>query len=443
MKYTITIILAFFISLTTKAQVVQGELLGTWSDSTLVGSAAFNNTYNEIWGLVSDGVEYAVIGTTLGTHFIDVSNPEEPNEVYVLEGGSTGPVIIHRDYHDQDGYMFAVADEGANSTLQIMDYSALPDSVIVVYDSKEFIRRSHNIFIDTSSSIMYSCISDGDDVNRASLRLFDVSDPTNPEIIDDYNRFGTLTVNQVHDAFVRNDTAYLNCGPHGFAIVDFSDPLAPNTLATLTPNEYVQSGYNHSGWLSENGDFYVMSDEDWDMDLKVLDVSQLPDITLIDTIDGYLYSSYYYQGLQVWDVKNPSDIKRVLHYPTSNIELRRNFEGAWGVYPFLPSGNILVSDMQEGLFVIKGVSETLVSTSEIDPIQDDWTISPNPINSQFEIISALDLADYNISVYNTQGQKIADLDNSGAYKVNWPKGNYVLTLKNKNVLSTKKLILVK
>jgi hypothetical protein len=29
-----------------------------------------------------------------------------------------------------------------------------------------------------------------------------------------------------------------------------------------------------------------------------------------------------------------------------------NFNGAWGVYPFLPSGNIIVSDIEFGLFVI-------------------------------------------------------------------------------------------
>lgn len=221
MKYNITLLLIIAITSFTKAQVIQGELLGTWSDTSLVASMAHNNTYNEIWAVVVDGREYAVLGTTYGTHFIDVTDPNNPIEEYVLKGGTTGTVIIHRDYHDHQGYLYAVADEGDESTLQILDYSALPDSVTVIYDSKEFIRRSHNIFIDTSSSIMYSCVSNGDSVNYAALRVFDISEPAFPEIIESFNRIGTLNLDQVHDAFVRNDTAYLNCGPDGLAIADF------------------------------------------------------------------------------------------------------------------------------------------------------------------------------------------------------------------------------
>lgn len=231
-------------------------------------------------------------------------------------------------------------------------------------------------------------------------------------------------------------------------------------LASLSPFEYEQSGYNHSGWLNANGDTYVMADENWGRDLKVIDVSQLPDLTVIDTIDagtdhrhsiphnqiiheGYLYSSYYYDGLQIWDIRDPQNIERVMHYPTSNIDYRRRYEGAWGVYPFLPSGNILVSDMQEGLFVIKGVKQTILPSIDIDPIQGDWQLAPNPISSNFNIISDLNLADYKIQVYNQSGQLITKLDNSLSYKVNWPQGEYIITLAKENIQSSKKLIIVK
>ena len=450
------LVIALFSTQNLSGQAIEGTLLGTWSDSTLVGSARFNNTYNEIWGTVANGVEYAILGTTLGTHFIDVSDPSQPNNIITINGGSTGPAIIHRDYHDLNGYLYAVSDEGGLSTLQIMDLSFLPDSVPVVYDSREFIRRSHNIFIDTSSAIMYSCISDGTDVSFAPLRLFDVSNPFQPEVIADYSSISNFNFSQVHDAYVQNDTAYLNCGPHGFLIADFADPLAPKGLTILTPDDYEQSGYNHSGWLSEDGQTYFMADEDWDMDIKVLDVTSLPDLTVIDTIDAgseniysiphnqivlgdYLYSSYYYDGLQVWNISDVNNIERVLYFPTSNIEPRENFEGAWGVYPFLPSGLILVSDMQEGLFVIEGVENTLSTTTNIDKLQSEWQISPNPSSGQFVIDYNSDLKNVQLELFSTDGQKIQNLKRDNQLEL--ADGIYMVRLTSGQNQSSKKIFI--
>jgi len=455
------LILAFFLAHSSYSQAVEGKLLGTWSDSTLVGSDAYNNTYNEIWGLAVNGKEYAVIGSTYGTHLIDITDPTVPVEAHVIRGGTIGPDIIHRDYHDHNGFLYAVADEGSQSTLQIMDLSFLPDSLPIVYDSKEFIRRSHNIFIDSSSSILYSCLSDGDLVDRAALRLFDISNPYQPEIISDFNLIDGFFTTQVHDAYVIQDTAYLNCGPFGFMIADFSDPLAPSSLATLTSFDYPQSGYNHSGWLSEDRKTYYMADEDWGMDMKAFDVTQLPDMTVVDTIDAgsenpfsiphnqviaanYLYSSYYYDGLQVHDISDPKNIIRVMHYSTSQIPPRNNYEGAWGVYPFLPSGNILVSDMQEGLFVLEPVSNTISKNDELSELQNSqWSISSNPTTGNFSIeLDEVLLKNSKIQLINTNGQYVQDLG-AGQNNLNdITVGNYYVRLSLGTISSTKTLMVV-
>lgn len=449
------IFLVFFaLSTQVQAQVVEGRLLGTWSDSTLVPSARFNNTYNEVWGLVSNGAEYAVIGTTAGTHFIDISDPTNPNQVVLIEGGTTGASIIHRDFHDLNGYLYAVADEGSQSSLQVMDLSFLPDSVPVIYDSNELIRRSHNIFIDPDTEIMYSCISAGETLGFAPLRLFDISDPFSPQAIQAYFSIGSFQLTQIHDAFVRNDTAYLNAGPEGFVVADFSDPLNPVGLASLTPNDYPQSGYNHSGWLSEDGRTYYLADEDHGLDIKVLDVTQFPDLPVIDTIDagstspfsiphnqivheGFLYSSYYYDGLQVWDVNDPNNITRVLQFPTSNIPHRATFEGAWGVYPFLPSGVILVSDMQEGLFVIDGIANT-VSTQD-QTLEAEWTIYPNPSSGTFQISLESGLEIEKMELLNMEGKILQDLKLSNNLNLN--SGTYQVRISNEEGSATKSLII--
>ncbi|NNE26499.1 MAG: choice-of-anchor B family protein [Saprospiraceae bacterium] len=451
-----TLLYSFFIlfAFQLNAQVSQFNLLGTWSNDTLPASSAHNNTYNEVWGITNAGREYAIIGSTYGTHFIDVTDPNDPTEVYVVEGGTTGRSIIHRDFHDLNGYLYAVADEGAESTLQIMDCSFLPDSVQLVYDSKEFIRRSHNIFIDSSTSIMYSCISAGDLAPWTPLRLFDVSDPTQPTIIASYSEFDGYRISQVHDMYIRDNIAYLNCGPSGFVVADFTDPMAPQTLSILEPSEYEQSGYNHSGWLSEDGSTYFMADENHGADIKVIDVTGLPELNIIDTIDpgthplsiphnqivmgDLLFSSYYYDGLQVWDISDPSNITRIIEYSTSNIDHRLRYEGAWGVYPFLPSGVVLVSDMQEGLFVL----EFPVSAIEETALEHgDFKIYPNPSQGQLKIESIENDKIELVNVYNAEGYKVMSLSPDSNYTLDLTDGVYFLHIQSEGFTRFKKLII--
>ena len=147
--------LALTLSLSAQVELQEANLLGQWNDPNLVGSSAYNNTYNEVWGLAIGGREYAVIGSTAGTHFLDVTFPNDIRQMDFVAGGTSGPSIIHRDYHHYGCYLYAVADEGNNSTLQIIDISTLPDSVSVVYDSAETLQRSHNIFIDSLQAKLY------------------------------------------------------------------------------------------------------------------------------------------------------------------------------------------------------------------------------------------------------------------------------------------------
>lgn len=433
------------------AQVQEASLIGRWFNDELPGSNAYDNVYNEIWGLHVNDVEYAIIGSTAGTHFIDLSDPYNPEETFFVEGGSIGGQIIHRDYHDNKGYLYAVADEGSNSTLQIIDISNLPDGIDVVYDSQELIRRTHNLFIDQATDKLYTGISEGSSNSFAPLRVFDISDPTNPVDIGSYGSFENFPISQVHDLFVRNDTAYMNCGPAGFAIAYFGDMDNPETLATLSSSDYEQSGYNHSGWLSDDGDYYYMADETWGTDIKVMDVRSLPDIFFTDFIDAgneneysiphnqivydnKLYSSYYYDGLIVWDLDDPSQPERSWEYKTTDYEHRQNYEGAWGVYPFLPSGLVLVSDMQYGLFVL--------NLGEFSSVNDPANIKgipvyPNPNDGSFSFqLDELIGQDGQVSIYNAQGQLLfteaKSLQSQNEVSTHLSNGSYVLKIETAN-----------
>lgn len=360
----------------------EANLLGTWNDPELEGSFAYDNTYNEIWGLAMNGHEYAIIGSTAGTHFIDVTDPTQPFEAHFVAGAQQGGVVVHRDYHDFQGYLYAVCDEGASS-LQIIDIRGLPDAVEVVYDSPTKIQTAHNIFIDTATAKLYVFAMDGGPQGYSAMRIYDISDPLNLVYRGEFNNFGGLQVGHVHDGYVRDDIAFLNCGGSGFAIMNFADPAAPEAIATLT--DYPFRGYNHSGWLSDDARYYYMADENHGYDLKILDLSDPCELQVVGTFDAevanvtsiphnqlvacnYLYVSYYYDGLRVYDISDPLNPELTLYFDTYSAANGSNYKGAWGVYPFLPSGNILISDMQSGLFVFEGPGDACDPIANLNPV---------------------------------------------------------------------------
>ena len=64
-----------------------------------------DNAYNEVWGYARDGKEYAIIGSTMGTHIFDVTDAVNSHEVVFIPGRVQGPSLIHRDFHDYDQYL--------------------------------------------------------------------------------------------------------------------------------------------------------------------------------------------------------------------------------------------------------------------------------------------------------------------------------------------------
>ncbi len=379
----------------------EATLLDHWSDSSLVGSTTFDNTYNEVWGYTQDGHEYAVIGTTWGTHIFELTDDDTLALRAEIPGVVQGGVIIHRDYHDYQGHLYTISDEGNGNVLQIIDMTHLPERAPVVYSDDAVIARAHNIFIDTVQGLLYGLISRGGSPgNYDPLRVYDISDPTDPQFLRAYSEIGGVGFSQVHDGHILDGRAYLNLGPGGVMIADFTDPMDASLLSFLSTADYPQSGYNHSGWPTEDGDYYFFADETWGTDIKVLDVQDPTDPSVIATLDAgndlsnsiahnqviacdYLYVSYYYDGLQVYDISNPEFPERVFFYQTSNIPHRRSYEGAWGVYPFFPSGRFIVSDMQEGLFLFDAIdtdcAATSVHTQELLMSVQELRVSPNPV----------------------------------------------------------------
>ncbi len=334
----------------------EASLLGHWHDETIT-PAFFDNPYHDVWGVEVNGIEYGIISSTDGFHFFDMTTQPLAEEPVAFAAGTIqGSQISHRDIKTYQNYLYAVADEGP-SMLQIFDLSGLPNTVELVYESNEFITRSHNIFIDEDNGRLYALGGSGFNVKILSL-----ANPEVPTQLASYPN-SNYSVSYVHDAYIRDHIAYLNAGNSGLVVTDFTDPENPITLGTMT--DYPEQGYNHSGWLSDDGQYYFMCDETHGTDIKVVDVSNYEDMDVIAFMNAesttnqivhniyilgdVLYASYYYDGLQVFDISNPMFPTRIEYYDTYDGPNTNYYAGAWGIF-VLPSGLPLISDMQTGFY---------------------------------------------------------------------------------------------
>lgn len=343
------------------SQAAEATLLGHWNDES-IPPAFFANPYHDVWGTVVNDKEIGILCSTLGIHFFDLSNTEATLEPVAFAPATVqGNSIGHRDVKTYQHYAYAVADEGA-STLQIIDMSGLPESVEVVYESDEFIRTTHNIFIDEDNARLYAVGGNG-----FSLRILSLANPEQPELLASFPT-ASVPIPYVHDLYVRDNIAYLSAGQAGFIVMDMADPANPELLGTMT--EYIEQGYNHSGWLSDDGQYFYLADETHGRDVKIVDVSDLSNMRVVSTMnahsfpgqiphnvypqDGLLFISYYYDGLQVFDVSNPLFPRRVAYYDTYAGPDVEFFAGAWGIF-VLPSGRALISDMNNGFYFFEAI----------------------------------------------------------------------------------------
>jgi choice-of-anchor B domain-containing protein len=342
------------------------RLLAQWFDDTPPATPR-NSRYNDVWCFVQNGQEYAVIGSSVGTHIIHLPYNNAVQEVGFIPGTAQGAYATHRDFAYKDGYLYAVGDEEP-ATFQVIDVRNLPISVSLELKTTEYFTTAHNIFHDESSGLLYVSGSSGH-----AMTILDAANPAHPTFVTHFD-----LVEYVHDVYVRNSVAYLNAALHGLWVFDFSSPTNPVLLGNLT--EYPQLGYNHSGWLNESGDVYVFADETPGKSLKVCDVSSISEIEVLSLLnsggsshttphnliikDNLVYVAYYFDGLQVFDIRNPQEPIRVAWYRTYSGQ-EYDYQGAWGVYVGLPSERIIVSDRQSGLLVFAHANGADVGTSAV------------------------------------------------------------------------------
>lgn len=333
---------------------------------------------NDVWGYVDEsGDEYALVGAANGISVVDISDPQNPTEVYWDPSSENS----WRDIKTYEDYAY-VTTEG-NDGLLIIDLSPLPNNPIVsttnFYDAALNWSSAHNLYIDKNG---YGYIF-GSDYGNGGAIIYDLfTDPMNPQ------RVGTFDNWYIHDGVVRNDTlfaAHINDG--FFTLVDVSVKSNPVVLGShSTPSDF-----SHNIWPSEDGKYVFTTDELTNSFIAAYDITDVSNITEVDRIqsspgDGvvphnahvngdYLVTSYYADGLVVHDIKNPSNMIEVARYDTYPGTADYTI-GNWGAYPFFPSGTIIVSDIENGLFILgpqyspaARLRGTVTNIDNGDPIQ--------------------------------------------------------------------------
>ena len=345
--------------------------------------------YNDIWGYVDgSGNEYALLGVENGTSIVNVTDPANPVQVVFIPGGSTS---AWRDIKTWGNYAYVVSDF-TNDGLQIVDLSQLPATATLANQITTWFNRAHNIFIDNGYAYVIGTGGGG------GMHILDLSDPVNPTRTSYYTGSG-----YIHDVFVWNDTV-VACAEDTYDLVDVSDKSNPQWISSSIALPGI---YAHSGWMTEDKRYFIATEEFNVRDITVWDLVdrsswdlvvptwELPGSNSIVhnlfILGNYAHISYYTSGYVVLDISDPTNLQLAGQYDTYPSNNGGTYNGAWGCYPYLPSGNTIISDINTGLYVLHFDGTVPVELSSFsaslssNSVQLKWSTATETNNLGFEI----------------------------------------------------------
>jgi hypothetical protein len=317
-----------------------------------------SNAASDIWGWMdsSSGREFALLGLKDGTGMVEISDPANP--VYLGKLPTHTVESYWRDIKVYNNHAFIVS-EARGHGMQVFDLSQLLSLVsswpvtlkeTAFYDG---VGNAHNIVINEATGFAYIVGVDGTNGCSGGLHMVNISNPISPIFAGCYGGDG-----YVHDAhcvvYKGPDSDHTDreicfcCNEDTVTVVDVTDKSNPVQLS--------RTSYSESS-RSINTKTLVMNVQD--LDNPFLAGSYSGRSKAIDhnlyVKDGFVFLSNYRAGLRVLYIDNLStadftEIGFFDIYPGSD---SANFNGAWSVYPYFDSGTVVVSGMEQGLFVLR------------------------------------------------------------------------------------------
>ena len=354
------------------------DLLSHFNLDELAGSGTEGN---DSWGWtdLETNKEYALMAINKGIVFIDITDPANTLILGLLETATVNS--SWRDVKVYDSYAFIVS-EATNHGMQVFDLKRLrnvlnpPENFTTDSHFTEF-GSAHNIVINEESGYAYIVGASRNSAYGGGPIFINIQDPINPVIEGGFGEGGYS-----HDAQVITyngpDTEYagkeilIGSNENEVVIADISDKMNPIIISTIS---YSNVKYAHQGWFTEDLRYFILGDELDELRVGNKTRSIIFDFTDLDNptyhfdyfgttnaIDhnGYVKDNIYYQanytaGVRMIDVSNAankvfSEVGFFDTYPANN---NTAFNGVWNVYPYFPSGNIIISDINNGFFVIR------------------------------------------------------------------------------------------
>lgn len=393
-----------------------------------LGFLAWPETLSEVRGAALNGNEYALLGSNSGFSIVDVTDPTNMFEVSWFGG----PSSIWRDPFFYNNHAYCVTEGGGG--MLIVDMSPLPGSTTLTstyFTGDNLVWSSaHNMFIDENGI----CYIFGSDQLNGGVIMYDLTiDPMAPVEV------GVWDEHYVHDGFARGDTLWLGCINSGIAaIVDVTDKANPNTMATWpTP-----SNFTHNIWPSDNNSHAFTTDEVSSGYIGAYDVSDLNNIFETDRyneplsenviphnthyFNGWLVTSHYRDGITVHDAHNPDNLVLTGWFDPASIE-GNGFNSAWGAWPYLPSGNVLMSDIETGLYVI---GPTYVEAAALEGTVTEFGTGTPISGVNVEIVTPVPATQTNIF-----GDYASGTADAGSYTVEFTRAGYISVTENNVALT--------
>ncbi|HEY0083430.1 MAG TPA: choice-of-anchor B family protein [Pyrinomonadaceae bacterium] len=343
-------------------------------------------TGNDVWGWTDPATnrEYALMGRSNGTAFVDVTDAEHP--VYLGNLPTHGVASVWRAIKVYANHAFIVSEAPAHG-MQVFDLTQLrnvasPPATFAETAHYNGFSRAHTITVNEATGFMYANgVTSYTDAaaNKCArgLHMIDVRNPTQPVFAgcfdaDGYTHDSQCVTYHGPDAAYRSREICFNSNEDTLTIVDVTDKKAPRQLSRIT---YPGNAYTHQGWLTDDQSLFLVDDELDEQKLKtktrthIFNVSDLDAPTITGIHEGtttaidhnlyilgrYAYQANYRSGLRVLNISGAAtaNLQEVGYFDIYPVDDLPEFNGAWSNYPFFKSGIVLVSGIEQGLFVLR------------------------------------------------------------------------------------------